>query len=113
MNGIFSLCEKRVAINKFFLFVAVMQQLRTPCSPLSLPASLRPRMSALSPNEHSGSRKACLPKGQSAGALGQASASPKGKVGFVAHIARCDLQCFVGDVEGKYFFLLLNIQHGF
>ena len=48
---------------------------------------------------------------RSAGALGQASASPKGKVGFVAHLARGDLQCFVGDVEGKYFFL--NIQHGF
>ena len=48
---------------------------------------------------------------RSAGALGQASASPKGKVGIVAHLARGDLQCFVGDVEGKYFFL--NIQHGF
>jgi hypothetical protein len=48
---------------------------------------------------------------RSAGALGQASASPKGKVGFVAHLARGDLQCFVGDVEGKYFFL--NIRHGF
>ena len=46
---------------------------------------------------------------RSAGALGQASASPKGKVGFVAHLARGDLQCFVGDVEGKYFF----IRHGF
>jgi hypothetical protein len=33
----------------------------------------------------------------------QASASPKGKVGFVAHFARSDLQRFVGDIECKYF----------
>jgi len=51
---------------------------------------------------------------QSAGALGQASASPKSKAGLVAHRARGDLQRFVGDVEGKYFFLSLrgDIQHG-
>src|SRR5712691_11555113 len=50
---------------------------------------------------------------RSAGALGQASASPKGKVGLVAQCARGDLQRFVGDVEGKYFFLSLrgDIQH--
>jgi hypothetical protein len=51
---------------------------------------------------------------RSAGALGQASASPKSKAGLVAHRARGDLQRFVGDVEGKYFFLSLrgDIQHG-
>ena len=80
-------------------------------------------MSALPPENDFGSaskgQKQTPPRGglplkmnaRSAGALGQASASPKGKVGFVAHLARGDLQCFVGDVEGKYFFL--NIRHGF
>ena len=79
-------------------------------------------MSALPPENDFGSAlrarsrrlAAVLPlkmNARSAGALGQASASPKGKVGFVAHRARGDLQCFVGDVEGKYFFL--NIRHGF
>jgi hypothetical protein len=50
---------------------------------------------------------------RSAGTLGQASASPKGKVGLVAHRARGDLQCFIGDVEGKYLFLSLqaDIHH--
>jgi len=43
----------------------------------------------------------------------QASASPKGKVGFVAHFARGDFQCFIRDVESKYFFVSLHyIQHG-
>jgi len=43
----------------------------------------------------------------------QASASPKGKVGFVALFARGDLQRFIGDIECKYFFVSLHyIQHG-
>ena len=79
-------------------------------------------MSALPPENDFGSAlrarsrrlAAVLPlkmNARSAGALGQASASPKGKVGFVAHLARGDLQCFVRDVEGKYVFL--NIKYGF
>jgi hypothetical protein len=43
----------------------------------------------------------------------QASASPKGKVGFIAHFARGDLQRFIGNIECKYFFVSLHyIQHG-
>src|SRR5262249_37187723 len=43
----------------------------------------------------------------------QASASPKGKVGFVAHFARGVLQRLIGDIECKYFFVSLHyIQHG-
>jgi hypothetical protein len=50
---------------------------------------------------------------RSARTLRQASASPKGKVGFIAHFAGGDLQGFIRNVESKYFFVsLYYFQHG-